>query len=1363
MLRFDCGAEGGKRQVDKLKPYYIGLDCGTESVGYAVTDTEYNVLKFRGRSMWGSHVFDEAKTAAERRVFRAARRRSARKRERIRLVQSLFAEEIYKVDPLFFQRLNDSAYYAEDKREKQNNSLFNDPCFKDKDFFRKYPTIFHLRDSLYKGDIPNDPRLLYLAIHHIVKNRGHFLFSVSDDFQSVMDIKPLLDEIADVSEAVYDGRTFSFVDCDGIMDGLSEKQKSKRKDILKQFIQFEDSKIQSSMVSLLCGSKVSLEKLFDNESYSDLSPVEFGNNSFEEKVLPELEGTLSDDEYRLIVLSKGVYDWGRLAGIMAGLKNISSAKVNQFEENKKDLARLKRAVKLHSSADYDNFFHKEGDGNFSSYIGTIHNNGKSKCVGKRTTIDEFYKKIKKLIGESPEDDDSKTIMEKISEGTFLPLLISFRNSVIPYQVNKAEMDVILENASATFPFLKEVDETGLNVIQKLDEIIKFRIPYYIGPVGRNDKTVSGWAVRKKDGKILPWNMKEMIDEESSAEEFIKRMTNKCTYLPGEDVLPFNSILYSRYLVLNELNNVRVNGNLLTVEQKQRIYSGLFMDQRNVTISKLREFMRTEGWYHKGDPMEITGIDGSLKASLSSYHDFKPWIDSKQLKISDVERIIKWLTVFSDGGDMAERKIRGSFGNILNKEDIRRISRLHYSGWGRLSERFLTGLYHQDASTGELKNIINLLWETQNNLMQLLSYDYDFHEQLENNEKIERIDYSIVEGLYVSPSVKRQIWQTLKIVDELSHIMKRPPCKIFIEVTREKKGGRTVSRKNDLLSKLKNHNKDLDENEKSILEALESESETDISRRDKLYLYFTQLGKCMYSGKPINISELGNTDIYDIDHIYPFSKSGDDSLTNRVLVLKEINGRKSDTYPIEDSIRHNMKPFWEKLCRMELIPPEKLKRLERCAPLSEEDEKGFIARQLVETSQSAKATADVLKRYFGGDTQIIYSKARPVSDFRDEFGFIKLRPLNNLHHAKDAYLNIVVGNVYDTKYRRGYLEKSDRAGLKYNLTKPFAADVGSAWIAGDYGTIATVRKQMAKNDIQYTKQSLERHGALFDQMPVAAGRKNGALPRKGADPVLLKKLETSDDKEAVIAEWTGKYGGYNNLSTAYFALIRHREKKNKVVSFIPISMIAAAEIKDKADLLSYCRNKLKKVDPEIIREKVLMNTMISIDGYKFFITGKDSGGSRFTLESCIPLLFNDEITEKLKKVCKFLERRKQDRDLRVDEKHDGISLEGNLLIYDAFTEKAQLPIFQKRPSCQSALIISGREGFQMLSLENQCLLISNLLLYFGMGGGKADLSLIGGSKNAGVLVCSAVFKGNKPLCIYDCSVTGLYVKEQEIMV
>ena len=35
------------------KEYYLGLDMGTNSVGWAVTDDVYNLIRFKGKDMWG--------------------------------------------------------------------------------------------------------------------------------------------------------------------------------------------------------------------------------------------------------------------------------------------------------------------------------------------------------------------------------------------------------------------------------------------------------------------------------------------------------------------------------------------------------------------------------------------------------------------------------------------------------------------------------------------------------------------------------------------------------------------------------------------------------------------------------------------------------------------------------------------------------------------------------------------------------------------------------------------------------------------------------------------------------------------------------------------------------------------------------------------------------------------------------------------------------------------------------------------------------------------------------------------------------------------------------------------------------------
>ena len=99
--------------------YFLGLDIGTNSVGWAVTDDKYKLHKYKAHKMWGSSLFDQGSTAAERRIFRSNRRRLERRKQRLKILQEIFSEEISKVDPGFFQRIEDSKFYVEDKKIKE--------------------------------------------------------------------------------------------------------------------------------------------------------------------------------------------------------------------------------------------------------------------------------------------------------------------------------------------------------------------------------------------------------------------------------------------------------------------------------------------------------------------------------------------------------------------------------------------------------------------------------------------------------------------------------------------------------------------------------------------------------------------------------------------------------------------------------------------------------------------------------------------------------------------------------------------------------------------------------------------------------------------------------------------------------------------------------------------------------------------------------------------------------------------------------------------------------------------------------------------------------------------------------------------
>jgi len=150
--------------------YSIGLDIGTNSCGIAVINEENKLVKAKGKNIWGAVKFDEGQTAKERRNYRGTRRLQVRKKRRIRLFREIIEKEIYNVDTTFFHRLEDSFLYQEDKRNTSSKyNLFIDENYNDRKYFKEYPTIYHLRKRLITDPSQCDIRLVYLAIHHILK------------------------------------------------------------------------------------------------------------------------------------------------------------------------------------------------------------------------------------------------------------------------------------------------------------------------------------------------------------------------------------------------------------------------------------------------------------------------------------------------------------------------------------------------------------------------------------------------------------------------------------------------------------------------------------------------------------------------------------------------------------------------------------------------------------------------------------------------------------------------------------------------------------------------------------------------------------------------------------------------------------------------------------------------------------------------------------------------------------------------------------------------------------------------------------------------------------------------------------------
>ena len=321
---------------------------------------------------------------------------------------------------------------------------------------------------------------------------------------------------------------------------------------------------------------------------------------------------------------------------------------------------------------------------------------------------------------------------------------------------------------------------GYSVAEKLIKLLEFRIPYYVGPLNTHHNVNNGgfaWAVRKASGQVTPWNFEDKIDREKSAAAFIKNLTNKCTYLLGEDVLPKSSLLYSEFMLLNELNSVRIDGKPLETKVKAHLIEAVFkQDHKKLTKNRIEQFLKDNGYISNPHKPEITGLDGEIKNDLTSYRDMVR-ILGDGFDTSMAEEIITDITIFGESKKMLRETLRNKFSSRLDDEVIKKFAKLRYRDWGRLSKKLLNGIDGCDkAGDGTSVTIIEAMHDFSYNLMELLGDKFSFMERIQEiNDKLtagQVVDpHDIIDELALSPAVKRAVWQALRIVDEVAHIKK----------------------------------------------------------------------------------------------------------------------------------------------------------------------------------------------------------------------------------------------------------------------------------------------------------------------------------------------------------------------------------------------------------------------------------------------------------------------------------------------------------------------------------------------------------------------------------------------------------------
>lgn len=995
----------------------------------------------------------------------------------------------------------------------------------------------------------------------------------------------------------------------------------------------------------LTGLQTDFAKLFSKDELDTeqkkLVSVRFDAEDLDDKLQKIYDsGIFTEEEISVIRMIQTVHSEVELEILLSGETSIADAKVTAFNSHRDHLQTFMSwadqvdnqssgGEKLTSKVN-ENYLimlkrnvRRSGAKAQSTNEKALGNAKKFFCNVKENTIlgkpSELFTNEQGLVPFDGKELTIKQFSDLVSDPDQLfPLLRDKNNSVIPHQLSGNEVKKIIEKQAKYYPFLADTFTNRDGKPEyKILGLVNFRVPYFVGPLATQQSVENGgfngenhWMQRRaghEHEQITPWNIHEVVDYGRSAEQFIDRLTETDTYLLGEKTLPQHSFSYELFEALNELNNIRVIAQQanrsyehirrLTVDEKL-VLLDLFKQHKSVSQKRAEEVLSDE--FVAAYELKGFATPGKFMASLDSYIEMKKVLSafmphSEVSKLVDDESkrdffddIVIRQTVFEDEKMRADEILHLLQSSVLDGKgyDLRalaqKFAKTHYTGWGKLSRKFLTSREIRFGS--ERFSVLQMLEKDNKNLQEILKDDDEntgnhFSQWIEQcntewSEKQEHIssEQQFMEELQqrrMSAPVRRGVIQAFRIVQDITSALGCAPSALYIEMADEVQASvRTSRRERQLQDLFKAMKKTSDSSLTKDISELEKQlKDRDVQTTDRLFPYFLQLGKDIYTGEPINIDEISSK--YDIDHIIPQSLVKDDSLENRVLTSRPTNGFKSDRSFLwhDGENKPQVRNLWKLLHQNGLMGQKKYNNLSRLADdqLSIVEKQRFVARALVETRQIMTNVADLFRHHYDDQIVVRGLPSTVTHDMRRYLGYAeKDRDINDYHHAQDA---LCIALAAQFAQNRGFFDSERNSdGNLFNLwlerqkdqyRKQLGKDDGHKAVkpSSAYGFIvgsmrsSSVEKQTNAftGEVVWDKSNYDyaQHVMNFKKMLIT--RRSGDIKGNFFNQTIIPR--TAPDKKAPTAH--GKdpefYGGFASPLSSYMVLISYVKGKNEVTS------------------------------------------------------------------------------------------------------------------------------------------------------------------------------------------------------------------------
>lgn len=494
---------------------------------------------------------------------------------------------------------------------------------------------------------------------------------------------------------------------------------------------------------------------------------------------------------------------------------------------------------------------------------------------------------------------------------------------------------------------------------------------------------------------------EIFDSQRPYSDFdkLEKFVGYCTFEKDVKRAPKRCISAEEFVLYDNLNKLSI---LYDGEKRK-----LTKDERDLVIKEA--FNKKEIKYNT--LRKLLKLDDNSRFSTLTYS-----IDKDMSKTENTKFVA--LSGYHELKKAIEKGVSKEYFNNI-KENRKLLNDIAYVlTLGKTDKEIEKQLLKRDIDKEVIENVIDISFSKFNNLsikainkiLPFMKEGYQYNEACEKagydfkaiykGEKYKKLPVIDIEEI-VNPVVNRALAQTRKVINAIIDKY-GPPVRINIELARE-------------LSKSFKDRKAIEKEQKQNrvnMEKIREELKTLFGKEPtytevlKYRLWQMQNFECAYSQKSIGINELFSLGYCEIDHIIPFSRSFDDSLSNKVLVLSTENQRKGNRTPFEyfgDNFeRWNRFEIWVKGSHLNYKKKTNLLKKK----ISKDEEKEWKERNLQDTKYICKYISNYISNKLEfkespSKRKVLTINGRATSILRGYWGLTKVRQDGDKHHALDA--------------------------------------------------------------------------------------------------------------------------------------------------------------------------------------------------------------------------------------------------------------------------------------------------------------------------------------------------------------------------